>query len=262
VATSRRPRKTRILLCCARYTNIYDAFQRSVQEITAKGQPGFKKVILLMTDGRPNIGITTGSEFVELAQNAVSADAVVYTIGLGSDVPDPVNATLLQDIANAGKRKYYFSPTSADLKNIYLEIAKGLEEFPARNVRVTESLPTSIVTYNNDATNPPNSTTDGNIFWQIPLISAGTSWSVKFTVTAQRRVSVVQSLSPTNIIYDRGEQVGIQIDLPPGMAVSSPSVTQPFKPFIIQGAGIINLVTGGILASCHRCVRCGSHSST
>lgn len=208
------------------YTNLYGAFERSVNEITSKGQSGFKRAILLMTDGRPNIGITTSSKFVQLSQSAVSVGAVVYTVGLGGPgVQDPVNGTLLQTIADAGKGKYFFAPDSADLDDIYLEIAQELEGAPARNVHVTEQLPGSIVTYNNDATQPPNSTSGGNIFWQIPLITAGTSWGVTFTVTTQSRVAVVQSLSPTQIIYDRGEQIGIRIDLGPGMAVREVAIT-------------------------------------
>jgi len=223
------------------YTNLYGAFEKSVNEISSKGQSGFKRAIILLTDGRPNIGITDAPHFIQLAQSAVSAGAVVYTVGLGGPaVADPVNATLLQAIADAGGGKYYFAPTSSDLDEIYLEISKELEGTPARNVRVTEQLPGSIVTYNNDATQSPNSTSGGNIFWQIPLISAGTSWGVTFTVTTQKRVAVVQSLSPTQIIYDRGEQIGISIDLGPGMAVREVATTS-------MGASATTATKGDVL---------------
>ncbi|MEM3004598.1 MAG: VWA domain-containing protein [Candidatus Bathyarchaeia archaeon] len=200
-------------------TNLYAALQKSIQEVTARGRSDARRAILFMTDGRPTLGITSASKFVELAQSAANNDIVIYTIGLGGAGPDPVNATLLQSIANAGKGKYYFAPTSSDLEDIYLQISAELRGPPANNVRITENLPTSLVTYNNDATHPPNSTAGGVIFWQIPQILAETSWVVVFTVTAQRRVTVVQSLSPTTIIYDRAERVDIRVDLPPGIAV-------------------------------------------
>jgi len=200
-------------------TNLYAALEKSVQEVATNGRPDARRAILFMTDGRPTLGITSTSKFIELAQNAASNNIVIYTIGLGGTGPDPVNATLLQSIATAGKGKYYFAPTSADLEDIYLQISAELRGPPANNVRITEHLPTTLVTYNNDATHPPNSTSDGTIFWQIPQILAETSWVVTFTVTAQKRVAVVQSLSPTTIIYDRAAQVDIRIDLPPGMAV-------------------------------------------
>jgi uncharacterized protein YegL len=202
------------------YTNLYAAFQKSVQETTAKGRAVANKAIVLLTDGRPNVGETRASEFIQLAQSAVANNVRVYTIGLGGNpVADPVNASLLQDIATAGNGQYFFAPSSSQLKAIYLQIAVIIRGPPAENVRVTETLPTSIVTYDNDASQPPNSTTTDTLFWQIPLIAAGTSWSVTFTVTAQKRVAVVQSLSPTTIIYDRAGQLDIRIDLPPGMTV-------------------------------------------
>ncbi len=207
------------------YTNLYAAFNKSITDLMAKGRPGFKKVVILMTDGDPHWGITAEPPFIQLAQSAAAANIGVYCIGLGpggaySYIDDPVNQTLLQDIAKVGSGKYYYAPSSSDLAAIYVQINAQLNQPPpAENIRVTENLPTSIVTYNNDATQAPNSTSSGVIFWQIPLISAGTSWSVTFTVTAQRRVAVVQSISPTTIIYDRAGQVGITADLPPGMTV-------------------------------------------
>ena len=229
------------------YTNLYAAFQKSVEEITTKARPGFKKAILLMTDGRPNIGVTDAPSFEELARNAAAVNAVVYTIGLGGPlVLDPVNATLLQAIATAGNGKYYFAPTSSDLRSIYLEIAQELEGPPATNVRVTENLPTSLVTYNNDATRAPNSTSGGTLFWHIPLIAAQTSWVVTFTVTAQKRVTVVQGISPTTIIYDRAGAIDIRIDLPPGFAVREVAT-------ISMSSSATTLVVGDVL-SCNATV--------
>ncbi|MEM3380983.1 MAG: VWA domain-containing protein [Candidatus Bathyarchaeia archaeon] len=207
------------------FTNLYAALELSIQEMLAKGMTGHKKAILLMTDGRPTIGVTSSQQFVDLARSAASSGIVIYTIGLGGAGPDPVNATLLQDIANAGGGKYYFAPTSSELRDIYLEISAEVHGPPATNVRVTENLPTSLVTYNNDASIPPNSTSDGTIFWQVPEIPAATSWVVTFTVTAQRRVVVVHSITPTTIIYDRAGQVDIRIDLPPGIATREVAVT-------------------------------------
>ncbi len=200
------------------YTNLYGALNKSVTDLMVKGRPGFRKVVILMTDGDPHYGITAVPPFIKLAQSAAAADIEVYCIGLGpggaySYITDPVNQTLMQEISAAGDGKYYYAPSGSELAGIYLQINTELNQpAPAENIHVTENLPTSIVTYDNDATQPPNSTSSGVIFWQIPLISAGTSWSVTFTVTAQRRVAVVQSISPTTIIYDRAGQVGIRTE--------------------------------------------------
>jgi len=202
------------------FTNLYGALEKCVSELT-KGRTDAKRAIILMTDGRPTIGVTATSMFTNLAAYAASTGAVVYTIGLGDPgiVTDPVNATLLQEIATAGNGKYYFAPTSDELDDIYIQISGELHGPPATNVRVTENLPTSLVTYNNDATQTPTSISGGALFWQIPLIAADTSWVVTFTVTAQKRVTAVQGVSPTTIIYDRAGSVDIRIDLPPGFAI-------------------------------------------
>ncbi|MGQ9639379.1 MAG: VWA domain-containing protein [Candidatus Bathyarchaeia archaeon] len=206
------------------FTNLYAALELSIQEMLTKGMTGHRKAILLMTDGRPTMGVTSSSQFVELARSAASAGIMIYTIGLGGAGADPVNATLLQEIADAGGGKYYFAPTSDDLRAIYLEISAEVHGPPATNVRVTENLPTSLVTYNNDASIPPNSTSGGVLFWQISEIPAATSWVVTFTVTAQRRAVVIYGLKPTTIIYDRAGQVDIRIDLPPGIAIREVAV--------------------------------------
>jgi hypothetical protein len=204
-------------------TNLYAGLNESVQDFLFEARPDSRKAIILLTDGRPTVGITAASKFAELARTSAAANIAVYTIGLGPSDPynqETINATLLQEIAAAGNGTYYPSPTSDQLEAIYLQISTELHQPPpATNIRVTENLPTSILTYNNDATQAPNSTSSGVIFWQIPLISAGTSWSVTFTVTALRRVAVVQSLSPTTIIYDRADQIGIRADVPPSMTV-------------------------------------------
>ncbi len=208
------------------YTNLYAGLQASVQNTTAKGRAVASKAIILLTDGRPNVGVTTSSKFIQLAQSASANNIRVYTIGLGGPlVSDPVNASLLQDIATAGNGQYFFAPTSSQLKTIYLQLSTLIRGPPAENVRVTETLPTSIVTYDNDASQPPNSTTTNTLFWQIPLIAVGTYWSVTFTVTAQKRVAVVPTISQTTVIYDQAGQLDIRIDQPPAMTVTQVAVT-------------------------------------
>lgn len=204
------------------FTNLYAALKMSVDEVIARGRPEALRAILLLTDGRPTIGITETAKFVEQAQRAAGNGIAVYTIGLGGSlVPDPVNTTLLQDIATAGNGKYYFAPTSSQLEEIYLTISAEIHKpDPAVNVRITEDLPTSIVTYNNDATETPTTVfPNGTIFWLVPQVTSDQAWVATFTVTALKRVAVVQSISPTTIIYDRAESIDIRVDLPPGMAV-------------------------------------------
>lgn len=206
-------------------TNLFEALNKSALEMIDKGRPESNRAIVFFTDGRPTIGTSSESDFRALAEGVAATGACIHTIGLGNDV----NATLLEAMAEAGNGLYFFAPTSADLEELFLEISQLLQAPPAENVRVTENLPTDIVTYNNDATQEPNSTSldepVSTLYWNISRIDAETSWVVSFTVTAQKRVTFVQSLSPTTIIYDRAGSLDIRIDLPPGIVVREVATT-------------------------------------
>jgi uncharacterized protein YegL len=200
-------------------TNLYGALEQSAQEIIDKGRPEANRAVIFFTDGRPTIGTSQESEFRALAESIAASGACVHTIGLGADV----NATLLEAIADSGNGLHFFAPTSDDLEELFLEISQLLQVPPAENVRVTENLPTEIVTYNNDATHEPNATSFdepvSTLYWNISRIDSETYWAVTFTVTAKKRITTVQSLSPTTIIYDRAGSLDIRVDLPPGFAV-------------------------------------------
>jgi uncharacterized protein YegL len=206
-------------------TNLFAALETSVQEMIDKGRPEANRAIVFFTDGRPTIGTSSESEFRALAESVAATGACIHTIGLGNDV----NATLLEAMAEAGNGLYFFAPTSADLEELFLDISHLLQAPPAENVRVTENLPTDLVTYNNDATQEPNSTSldepVSTLYWNISRIDAETSWVVTFTVTAQKRVTTLQSVSPTTIIYDRAGSIDIRVDLPPGFVVREVATT-------------------------------------
>jgi uncharacterized protein YegL len=206
-------------------TNLFGAFEKSAQEMIDKGRQESNRAIVFFTDGRPTLNTSKESDFRALAEGVAATGACVHTIGLGNDV----NATLLEAMAESGNGLYFFAPTSADLEELFLEISQLLQAPPAENVRVTENLPTDLVTYNNDATQEPNSTSLDEpvrtLYWNISRIDVETSWVVSFTVTAQKRVTIVQSLSPTNIIYDRAGSLDISVDLPPGFVVREVATT-------------------------------------
>ncbi|MGB6680048.1 MAG: VWA domain-containing protein, partial [Candidatus Bathyarchaeia archaeon] len=206
-------------------TNLYAAFQKSAQEIADKGRPETFKAIVLLTDGRPTIGISTQSAFTDLAADIAAEGGSVFTIGLGADV----NATLLQAIADAGNGEYLYAPTPQDLADLFRRIAEIIQSPPATNIRVTENIQTDLVTYNNDASIEPNSTSlddpVSTLNWNIDRIISNADWEVTFTVTAQKRVVTTTTISPTTIIYDRAQAVDIRVDLPPGFAVREVATT-------------------------------------
>ncbi len=221
-------------------TNLFGAFERSVEELVNKSRPNTYKAIVFLTDGRPTVGESRLSAFTDLAELVANNSGGVFTIGLGDDV----NATLLQAMADAGNGEYLFAPTSQDLEELFRRVADTIQSPPATNIRVTENLPTDLVTYNDDASIPPNSTSNDDpvstLNWNIDRILIDNTWEVNFTVTAQKRVVTTTSLSPTTIIYDRAQSDDIRVDLPPGFAVREVATTS-----ISQNATI--LTEGNVL---------------
>jgi uncharacterized protein YegL len=221
-------------------TNLFGAFERSVEELVNKSRPNTYKAIVFLTDGRPTVGESSLSAFTDLAELVANNSGGVFTIGLGDDV----NATLLQAMADAGNGEYLFAPTSQDLEELFRRVADTIQSPPATNIRVTENLPTDLVTYNDDASIPPNSTSNDDpvstLNWNIDRILIDNTWEVNFTVTAQKRVVTTTSLSPTTIIYDRAQSDDIRVDLPPGFAVREVATTS-----ISQNATI--LTEGNVL---------------
>ena len=221
-------------------TNLFGAFERSVEELVNKSRPNTYKAIVFLTDGRPTVGESRLSAFTDLAELVANNSGGVFTIGLGDDV----NATLLQAMADAGNGEYLFAPTSQDLEELFRRVADTIQSPPATNIRVTENLPTDLVTYNDDASIPPNSTSNDDpvstLNWNIDRILVSETWEVNFTVTAQKRVVTTTSLSPTTVIYDRAQSEDIRVDLPPGFAVREVATTS-----ISQNATI--LTEGNVL---------------
>jgi Mg-chelatase subunit ChlD len=104
------------------------AILKANQEI-AKSQTAQKKIVILLTDGKANY-IEGGNQQVDTSlaeQRALAAaiagnsakGTVFYTIGLGQEI----NASFLQQIANATGGKYFASPTGDQLNSIYQQIS-------------------------------------------------------------------------------------------------------------------------------------------
>jgi len=103
-------------------TNISEAINKATEEMTANGRIGTKHVMILLSDGVPEVeGVSTAAASaaaVTQSSIAKSLGTVIYTIGLGAHV----NPTLMKQIASQPSN-YYFAPTGADLTAIYQSIA-------------------------------------------------------------------------------------------------------------------------------------------
>jgi len=193
-------------------TNIYEAIDKANKELETKGRDKVLLVEILLTDGRPTTGITKADDIIDLAVTANATGIRIYTIGLGKDV----DANLLSSIANATGGKYYFAPTSADLQAIYTEISQEISKIVGTNIKVREELPTTLVSYNNDATVAPTSVQDGKLTWNVGTLNVGDVWQVTFTVHAIKDVLVDAAVVQTKVEYILAEATHT-MDVTPGI---------------------------------------------
>ncbi|WP_372896026.1 VWA domain-containing protein [Stieleria sp.] len=81
-------------------------------------RPWAAKVMVVMSDGLS----TTGTEPVSAARMAAEAHVMVYTVTFS----DEADTTTMQEVADAGAGKHYHANDSAQLNQVFEDIARGL----------------------------------------------------------------------------------------------------------------------------------------
>jgi VWFA-related protein len=97
-------------------TSIFDAVWQAI-DATAAAQ-NKRLAVIVLSDGEDNNSARSLSEVIDYA---LEKGVPVFTIGLAT-----VNAAVLQQLADETGGQYFFSPTSADLQDIYVQIAEIL----------------------------------------------------------------------------------------------------------------------------------------
>lgn len=108
-------------------TAIGDAMA-AANNLLVNGREDTKKVMVLLTDGVCNAG--SDQECTNAISVAQTNDIKVYTIGLGTDLDEP----LLQKIAFETGGQYYNAPTSADLGEVYNSIAQDICDYDITSI--------------------------------------------------------------------------------------------------------------------------------
>jgi len=106
-------------LWAAGNTALWEAVLTSANLIRFRTQ---KRVIILLADGKNNVETVDAETAIA---GAVSADCVVYTIGLG-DRRD-IDEGNLQRLADETGGSYYYAPNPSDLDEIYQRISEELK---------------------------------------------------------------------------------------------------------------------------------------
>lgn len=108
-------------------TNIADAFVKSKEMLELAKTSERKQIVVLITDGLPNIptkkGVVDYPQIVsqDEARKLKDMGTTIFSIGLG----DKVNSDFLRSISS-GKDNFFVSPSVSNLQQIYSSIAKQI----------------------------------------------------------------------------------------------------------------------------------------
>jgi VWFA-related protein len=98
-------------------TAFFDAVDRGLRDLNPISG---RTLVIAMTDGKDNESLI---DFMGIARNAERLGIPVYTVALGTDA----ETTWLAQLANRSGGKYVFAPSSAELTELYSEIARGVQ---------------------------------------------------------------------------------------------------------------------------------------
>ncbi len=153
-------------------TDISLALRTAQDLLQTDGRDGALPVIVLITDGAPNRPPPDPHQAArDAAAAAKLAGTQIFTVGLGPDA----DATLLRQLASADTN-YYYSPTPAELEEIYRTIAILVGTYVLSDV-IVEDLLSSDVTMVPGTLMPGGTVIGQEILWSVGLMPPeGATW--------------------------------------------------------------------------------------
>ncbi|CAA9246991.1 MAG: hypothetical protein AVDCRST_MAG20-1990 [uncultured Acidimicrobiales bacterium] len=112
-------------------TNLSGGWLKGLEELGRATGDGPRAVVLL-TDGRANVGVVEPERLVAMTSGARTQGAVTSTIGFG----DGFDEQLLSDMADAGGGNAHYAAGPEDAPAIFAEEFEGLASTVAQNVSV------------------------------------------------------------------------------------------------------------------------------
>jgi uncharacterized protein YegL len=101
-----------------RNTNMGAGLQQANQALQAASND--KKIIILLSDGLSNEGLSADQILSGPVQDAAQAGTCIYTVGFGD--PGDLDENLLRQIAQAACGQYSYASTPFELQRVYVEI--------------------------------------------------------------------------------------------------------------------------------------------
>lgn len=116
------------------FTNLSAGLLEGIAQINNSSVQGHVKQVFLLTDGRPNRGVTEPSALRRIVQEAKAQEIGVSTFGVGADF----NESLMADMA-AGGGRYTYIKTSEQIPTAFKDVLHGLLQVVAQNAVIAVS---------------------------------------------------------------------------------------------------------------------------
>ncbi len=118
---------------CGGCTNLSGAWLRARDLIAENFREAGVNRIILLTDGRANVGLVHPGQLVGLGQTGIQRGIGTTTIGFGEDYDED----LLKAMADAGRGGTYYIEKVDQASGVFEEELEGLLSIAAQNLRVT-----------------------------------------------------------------------------------------------------------------------------
>ncbi len=167
-------------------TNIGAAIELAAAELEANGRPEVDRIIVLMSDGRPEGDVIDADT---AAAQAKSAGIRIFTIGFGGDV-DP---ELMRRLAST-RGDYFFAPSTSELSAVYAEIARRVSsDVTIRRATITDVVPLNMAYIEGSARPPVTAMVGRELRWELA--------DIRSLVELRYRLRPLETgLWPTNVV--------------------------------------------------------------
>lgn len=110
-------------------TNLEGGYKRGLAEVQRWKSSNSINRVILMSDGKANIGVVHKSQLAAMSRQALQSGASLSTVGVGLDY----NEDIMTAMANEGAGNYYFVDNAPMIAKIFSKELTGLSSTVARN---------------------------------------------------------------------------------------------------------------------------------
>lgn len=113
-------------------TNLNGGMLMGRQEVERVYSTGHVSRVILLSDGRANVGVTDTASIADNARDAANHGIHISSVGIGLDF----NEDLMEAIAESGRGNYHYVKEASDLDRVIAEEMSGISATVATNVEL------------------------------------------------------------------------------------------------------------------------------